>query len=66
MPLSASPMIIENVAGADGSIAVGKAAGAAGDGYTISIGNVATHVLNGAIYPLKYDLLKDLEPISLW
>lgn len=59
------PVIIENVAGADGSIAVGKAAAAAGDGYTISIGNVATHVLNGAIYPLKYDLLKDLEPIAL-
>lgn len=59
------PVVIENVAGADGSIAVGKAAAAAGDGYTISIGNVATHVLNGAIYPLKYDLLKDLEPISL-
>ena len=59
------PIIIENVSGADGSIAVGRAVSAAPDGYTISIGNIATHLLNGAIYPLKYDLLKDLEPVSL-
>ena len=44
------PIIIENVGGADGNIAVGRAARAAPDGYTISIGNVATHVLNGAAY----------------
>src|SRR5215211_5451610 len=54
------PIIIENVGGADGSIAVGRAARAAPDGYTISIGNVATHVLNAA----AYDLLNDLEAIS--
>jgi tripartite-type tricarboxylate transporter receptor subunit TctC len=58
------PIIIENVGGADGSIAVGRAARAAPDGYTISIGNVATHVLNAAAYSLPYDLLNDLEPIS--
>ena len=46
-------------------IAVGRAARAAPDGYTISIGNVATHVLNGAAYPLSYDLLNDFESISL-
>ena len=59
------PMIIENVGGADGSIAVGRAARAAPDGYTLSIGNVATHVLNGAAYSLSYDLLNDFEAISL-
>jgi tripartite-type tricarboxylate transporter receptor subunit TctC len=58
------PIIIENVGGADGSIAVGRAARAAPDGYTISIGNVATHVLNAAAYSLSYDLLNDLEAIS--
>jgi tripartite-type tricarboxylate transporter receptor subunit TctC len=58
------PIIIENVGGADGSIAVGRAARAAPDGYTLSIGNVATHVLNGAAYPLSYDLLNDFESIS--
>jgi tripartite-type tricarboxylate transporter receptor subunit TctC len=59
------PIIIENVGGADGNIAVGRAARAAPDGYTISIGNVATHVLNGAAYALSYDLLNDFETISL-
>jgi len=59
------PVIIENVGGADGSIAIGRAARAAPDGYTISIGNVATHVLNGAAYSLSYDLLNDLDAISL-
>jgi tripartite-type tricarboxylate transporter receptor subunit TctC len=59
------PIIIENVGGADGSIAVGRASRAAPDGYTLSIGNVATHVLNGAAYSLSYDLLNDFEAISL-
>jgi tripartite-type tricarboxylate transporter receptor subunit TctC len=59
------PIIIENVPGAEGSIAVGKAVRAAADGYTLSIGNVATHVLNGGAYQLSYDLLRDLESISL-
>jgi tripartite-type tricarboxylate transporter receptor subunit TctC len=59
------PIILENVGGADGSIAVGRAARAAPDGYTLSIGNVATHVLNGAAYSLSYDLLNDFEAISL-
>jgi tripartite-type tricarboxylate transporter receptor subunit TctC len=59
------PIIIENVAGADGSIGVGRAVRAAPDGYTVSIGNMATHVLNGAAYSLRYDLLNDFESISL-
>jgi tripartite-type tricarboxylate transporter receptor subunit TctC len=59
------PIVIENVSGADGNIAVGRAVRAAPDGYTISIGNMATHVLNGAFYSLRYDLLNDFESISL-
>jgi tripartite-type tricarboxylate transporter receptor subunit TctC len=59
------PVIIENVTGAAGSIGVGRVARAVPDGYTISIGQWGTHVVNGAIYPLQYDLLKDFEPISL-
>jgi tripartite-type tricarboxylate transporter receptor subunit TctC len=58
-------VIIENVSGASGSIGVARTVRAAPDGYTISIGHFGSHVLNGAIYPLQYDLLKDLEPISL-
>jgi tripartite-type tricarboxylate transporter receptor subunit TctC len=59
------PIIIENVAGAAGTLGVGRVARAASDGYTISAGFVGTHVINGATYTLRYDLLKDFEPISL-
>ena len=58
-------VLIENVTGASGSIAGMKAARAAPDGYTITIGHWGTHVLNGAIYHLQYDLLKDFEPVAL-
>jgi len=59
------PVIIENISGANGSIGAGRVAHAAGDGYTLVIGTSDTHVANGAIYPLTYDLLADFEPISL-
>src|SRR5437588_7681051 len=59
------PVIIENVTGAAGTIGVGRVARAAPDGYTISIGQWGSHVTNGAIYSLPYDLLKDFSPISL-
>jgi len=58
-------IIIENNGAAGGSIAVGHAARAAPDGYTLSIGHVGTHVFNGAIYRLNYDVLNDFVPISL-
>jgi len=58
-------IIVENVTGAAGSIGVGRVARAAPDGYTLSIGHWSTHVVNGAIYALPYDLLRDLEPIIL-
>ena len=35
------------------------------DGYTLSIGQWSTHVVNGAIYTLPFDLIKDLEPVAL-
>src|ERR1700704_983975 len=55
-------IIVENVTGAAGSIGVARAAP---EGYPPSIGHWSTHVVNGAIYPLPYDLLRDLEPIVL-
>ena len=58
------PVIIENVTGASGTIGVGRAVRAAPDGYTVSIGNWPSHVVNGAIYPLQYDVLKDFEPVA--
>src|SRR3954447_25076713 len=59
------PVVIENVAGAAGTIGVGRAVRSAGDGYTLSIGTSTTHMLTGGLYNLQFDLLKDLEPIIL-
>ena len=56
-------VIIENVAGAAGSLGVGRAVRSAADGYTLSIGTSTTHMLTGGLYTLPFDLLKDLEPI---
>jgi tripartite-type tricarboxylate transporter receptor subunit TctC len=58
-------VIIENVPGANGTIAVGRVARAVPDGYTISMGDWGTYVANGAFYSLAYDLVRDFEPISL-
>ncbi len=63
-PLGQS-VVVENVGGAGGSIAVGRVARAAPDGYTIAIGSGDQFVINAAIYPLQYDVVKDFEPISL-
>lgn len=59
------PLLVENVTGAAGTIGVGRVARAAPNGYTLSVGHWSTHVVNGAIYPLAFDLLKDLEPVAL-
>jgi tripartite-type tricarboxylate transporter receptor subunit TctC len=58
-------VIIENVAGADGLIGLVRVARAQPDGYTLSVGQLGSHVLNGAAYSLTYDLLKDFEPVAL-
>jgi tripartite-type tricarboxylate transporter receptor subunit TctC len=58
-------VLIENVTGAGGSIGVGRAVRSPPDGYTISFGHLGTHVANGAIYKLGYDLVADLEPVVL-
>jgi len=58
-------VVIENVGGAGGSIALGRVARAAADGYTISVGSGDQFVVNAAIYPLQYDVVQDFEPVSL-
>jgi tripartite-type tricarboxylate transporter receptor subunit TctC len=57
-------IIIENVSGADGSIGTGRAARARPDGYTIDLGLGTTHVMNGAVYSLPYNVLNDFEPLA--
>ncbi|MFZ3334758.1 MAG: tripartite tricarboxylate transporter substrate-binding protein [Xanthobacteraceae bacterium] len=58
------PVIVENMGGAGGSIAVGRLARATPDGYTIDIGQWDTHV-GSIIYKINYDLQTDFAPIGL-
>src|SRR5215813_2948669 len=58
-------ILVENTTGAGGSIGVGRVVHSPNDGYTIGFGHLGTHVANGAIYKLNYDLVADLEPIVL-
>jgi tripartite-type tricarboxylate transporter receptor subunit TctC len=58
------PIMVENVTGANGTIGVGRAVKAAPDGYTVSIGNWPSHITNGAIYNLSYDIQRDFVPVA--
>lgn len=59
------PVIVENLTGASGSIGTGHVARALPDGYTLCFGGVGTHVIDGAMLELSYDVLNDFQPISL-
>src|SRR5262245_51724826 len=59
------PFVIENVGGAGGSLGAGRLVRMAPNGYTIGVGDIGAFVLNGAVYPLPYDLLTEFEPIAL-
>jgi tripartite-type tricarboxylate transporter receptor subunit TctC len=59
------PFIVENVTGAAGTTGVGRAARAPADGYTLVLASVSTHVFNGAVYKLGYDVISDFEPVIL-
>ena len=58
-------ILVENTTGAGGSIGVGRVVHSPPDGYTVGFGHLGTHVANGAIYKLGYDLVNDLEPVVL-
>ena len=58
-------IVVETLSGASGTIATGRVVHADPDGYTIGIGNWGSHVGAPAIYTLDYDILKELQPISL-
>ncbi|HUR89461.1 MAG TPA: tripartite tricarboxylate transporter substrate binding protein [Ramlibacter sp.] len=57
--------VIDNQAGAGGSIATQAAARAAPDGYTLAIGYVATHATNPAVRKVPYDAIRDFTPIAM-
>jgi tripartite-type tricarboxylate transporter receptor subunit TctC len=58
-------VVIETVSGASGTIATGRVAHASPDGYTVELGNWSGHVGSPAIYTLDFDVMKNLQPISL-
>lgn len=67
-PMKASlgqSVIVENVPGSGGSIGAGRVAHATADGYALACGSWGTHVVNGAILPLAYDVVSDFAPVSL-
>jgi tripartite-type tricarboxylate transporter receptor subunit TctC len=59
------PVIVENVTGAAGSVGVGRVARASADGYTLCFGGLITHVINGAVLTLPYNVVTDFEPVAL-
>ena len=59
------PVVVETLSGASGTIATGRVVHARPDGYTLGIGNWSSHVASPAIYPLDYNIMRDLQPISL-
>lgn len=64
-PLLGQTIIIDNRAGANGSIASEFVARAAPDGHTLMFGYIATHAMNPALQKLRYDPVADFEPIGL-
>src|SRR5262245_47143511 len=58
------PIIVENVGGAGGTLAVGRVVRSAPDGYTLGLGTVGQYVISGAVYTLPFDMLADLTPVA--
>lgn len=58
-------VVVENVAGAGGTIAGNRVAHAAPDGYTVAIGHIGTHVIVGAVQNIPYDVFNDFEPVAM-
>jgi 2-methylaconitate cis-trans-isomerase PrpF/tripartite-type tricarboxylate transporter receptor subunit TctC len=64
-PMLGQTVIIDNRAGANGSIASEFVARATPDGHTLMLGYIATHAMNPALQKLRYDPVADFAPIGL-
>jgi tripartite-type tricarboxylate transporter receptor subunit TctC len=60
------PVVIDNKPGSGGNIGADFVAKSAPDGYTLVVGTVGTHSINGALYSkMPYDMVRDFSPVSL-
>jgi tripartite-type tricarboxylate transporter receptor subunit TctC len=60
------PVVVDNKPGAGGNIGADIVARSPGDGYTLVLGTVGTHAINGSLYEkIPYDMVKQFSPISL-
>jgi tripartite-type tricarboxylate transporter receptor subunit TctC len=59
------PLVVENIGGAGGSIAVARVARAEPDGYTMILGNWTSFVGTPAVYPVPFDVKNDFAPVAL-
>jgi tripartite-type tricarboxylate transporter receptor subunit TctC len=59
-------VLVDNVTGASGAVGVTKAARAAPDGYTLSVGHAGSHITIWAMQPGSFELLRDLAPVAMF
>lgn len=59
------PVVVDNKPGAGGNIGADNVAKSPPDGYSLVMGTVGTHSINGALYSkMPYDMVKDFTPVA--
>ena len=64
-PVLGQSIVVDNRAGANGSVASEYVAAARPDGYTLMFGYIATHGINPVMQELRYDPIKHFRPVGL-
>ena len=65
-PQSGQSLVVDNIAGAGGNIGAAAVAKAAPDGYTLEIGALSTHAMNGSLYrQVPFDPIRDFDAVAL-